>query len=93
MWHVRTAIRAVISVAAASRAMEAAMDPRDQKASRMAVRKSNTLLLYPAVLFICWIFGTINRIQNSVAPLTPIFTLTCLHYIFGGLQGKEPLLY
>ena len=44
---------------------------------------------YPAVLFICWIFGTINRIQNSVAPLAPVFILTCLHYVFGGLQGKE----
>lgn len=42
---------------------------------------------YPAILTICWFFGTINRIQNAVSPRGPIFWLYLLHSIFSSAQG------
>ena len=79
MINVRAAIRRVLRITAETAA--------DATAVRRAAARSNILMLYPAVLFVCWIFGTINRIQNSVAPNQPIFWLTCLHFGFGGIQG------
>eukprot|EP00743_Colponemidia_sp_Colp-15_P003637 GILK01003926.1.p1 GENE.GILK01003926.1~~GILK01003926.1.p1 ORF type:complete len:317 (-),score=26.39 GILK01003926.1:333-1283(-) len=45
------------------------------------------LRLYPLVLVVCWISGTVNRIQNFIAPDHPIFVLYLLHILFGSLQG------
>ncbi|CAM9355138.1 unnamed protein product, partial [Choristocarpus tenellus] len=42
------------------------------------------LFWYLAVMIFCWTFPTINRIQNTVDPNNPIFTLLLLT---GGLQG------
>ncbi|ORX48978.1 hypothetical protein BCR36DRAFT_328797 [Piromyces finnis] len=43
--------------------------------------------LYLLVLFLTWIWGTINRIQNIKSPDHPIFILYLLHGIFTPLQG------
>ncbi|EKX55538.1 hypothetical protein GUITHDRAFT_99314 [Guillardia theta CCMP2712] len=45
------------------------------------------LALYPVILIICWFFGTINRIYNSLHPDEPIFALYFLHKFFGSMQG------
>ncbi|ORX42865.1 hypothetical protein BCR36DRAFT_406969 [Piromyces finnis] len=43
--------------------------------------------LYLLVLFITWIWGTINRIQNEINSENPKFPLFVLHAFFTPLQG------
>jgi len=43
------------------------------------------MVWYPVVLVICYIFGTINRIQNIFSP--PIYEIVILHALFQSSQG------
>lgn len=45
--------------------------------------------MYPLILILTWLFGTINRIQNSIDPDAPIFWLTMAQVISMHLQGAS----
>ena len=45
------------------------------------------LSLYPLILVGCWFFGTVNRIQNSIAPESPVYALFFLQVCGRSLQG------
>eukprot|EP00897_Mesotaenium_endlicherianum_P006632 jgi/Mesen1/5998/ME000304S05008 len=42
---------------------------------------------YPLILIGSWMFGTINKIHNLVAPHRPLFWLYCLHIGTSALMG------
>lgn len=48
------------------------------------------LLMYPAVLLLCWAFGTINRIQNWVSPGYPVQWLFLAQVVTSNLQVHHP---
>ncbi|KAJ4462526.1 hypothetical protein PAPYR_498 [Paratrimastix pyriformis] len=50
------------------------------------------MVTYVAIFATTWIFGTINRIQNSVAP-KPVFVITLLHSIFSPMSGFLNSMY
>jgi len=54
---------------------------------RQKMKIVQRLRWYPALLVICWTFGTINRIQNAVQPQGPIFALYLMQAIFSSAQG------
>eukprot|EP00698_Gefionella_okellyi_P011695 TRINITY_DN3100_c0_g1_i1.p1 TRINITY_DN3100_c0_g1~~TRINITY_DN3100_c0_g1_i1.p1 ORF type:complete len:440 (+),score=51.64 TRINITY_DN3100_c0_g1_i1:162-1481(+) len=43
--------------------------------------------LYPLILIICYSWATVNRIQNYIAPDTPLFWLYLLHVLFEDMVG------
>ena len=57
--------------------------------SKMKLLHMMPLLLYPLNLLICWVWGTINRMQNWYHPGNPSFVLFLLQVLFGNLQGKD----
>lgn len=59
-------------------------DMTETYAKYSVARRSN---LYLLVLFITWIWGTINRIQNLIHSGHPQFILYLLHATFTPLQG------
>ena len=58
----------------------------DDDASAKLKRSVRRLLAYPAILVLCWVFPTVNRIQQSI-DRRPIFTLYVLHVISLSLIG------
>mmetsp|Transcript_26789 Transcript_26789/g.70329 ORF Transcript_26789/g.70329 Transcript_26789/m.70329 type:complete len:333 (-) Transcript_26789:829-1827(-) len=61
-------------------------DTGDSQGSK-EVRHFWRLGAYPVVLLVCWSFGSVNRIQNSMDPRHPILWLFVAHRFFGSLQG------
>lgn len=49
--------------------------------------RQQSLAMFPVILLIAWTFGTVNRIQNSIAPSSASFPLYLLQLLFGNLQG------
>mmetsp|Transcript_16753 Transcript_16753/g.40094 ORF Transcript_16753/g.40094 Transcript_16753/m.40094 type:complete len:309 (-) Transcript_16753:159-1085(-) len=64
-----------------------AIRTNNPESKREEVKMLRGLGLYPAVLVVCWLFASLNRVQNSLSPGHPSFTLFCLHRLFGGSQG------
>lgn len=62
-----------------------AMDQTNEPKIETPRRRS--LLLYPLVLVVCWIFALCNRIQNLLNPTSPQFWLYLLQIVFSCLQG------
>ncbi|KAJ3091282.1 hypothetical protein HK102_001081 [Quaeritorhiza haematococci] len=56
-------------------------------ADQTMLRYFRKTAFYMAAFFVNWSFGTINRIQNLIAPRNPIFVLFLLHATFTPLQG------
>ncbi|KAJ3123510.1 hypothetical protein HK098_001857 [Nowakowskiella sp. JEL0407] len=54
------------------------------RSMRLYVRKTSFFII---AFFINWFWGSLNRIQNMIDPLHPIFALFLLHSIFTPLQG------
>eukprot|EP00457_Paulinella_chromatophora_P007706 gb/GEZN01007730.1/.p1 GENE.gb/GEZN01007730.1/~~gb/GEZN01007730.1/.p1 ORF type:complete len:335 (-),score=26.99 gb/GEZN01007730.1/:504-1379(-) len=50
-------------------------------------RMVNRLKYYPAVLVVCYTFGTVNRIYNVFHPKQPIFGLQVLHLVGARSRG------
>jgi len=44
-------------------------------------------MAYPAIMFLCWIFPTINRIHNAADEAHPSLTLYILMWVFMNLNG------
>lgn len=45
------------------------------------------LFFYPIVMLLAWLFPSVNRIQNWIAPAYPNFILFSLHSFFSALMG------
>mmetsp|Transcript_2135 Transcript_2135/g.7623 ORF Transcript_2135/g.7623 Transcript_2135/m.7623 type:complete len:362 (-) Transcript_2135:29-1114(-) len=43
--------------------------------------------LYPLILIACWLFPTVNRVQNFIKPDNPLFVLYCLSVVTSCMQG------
>jgi len=50
-------------------------------------RTIRRLFFYPPILFLTWIFGSINRVYLISPSAPPLFYLTLLHRTFSSLQG------
>ncbi|CAM9642726.1 unnamed protein product [Choristocarpus tenellus] len=59
---------------------ESSVSPPQEQQDRMR-KFGKRLFWYPAVMIFCWTFPTINRIQNTLDPNNPIFTLLLLQVI------------
>merc|ERR1719453_663681 len=54
---------------------------------RQKMKIVRRLRWYPALLLVCWLPGTVNRIHNAAAPGSPVFWLYILHATFSSAQG------
>ncbi|KAJ3123509.1 hypothetical protein HK098_001856 [Nowakowskiella sp. JEL0407] len=64
---------------------ESSSEPWQPSASmRIYIRKTSFFIL---AFFLNWLWGSVNRIQNMIDPLHPIFALFLMHAIFTPLQG------
>ncbi len=59
----------------------------DSREPRFEMKAISRLGWYPSILIATHIFGTINRIQNWVAPTSPVFVLFALHTITSSSMG------
>lgn len=62
----------------------AAQGEEEGQSSKASLTQAR-LLLYPAVMVLCWLPPTINRVQNSIAQ--PVFALVMLHTVTASMHG------
>jgi len=62
-------------------------DANDDSHAKRLVAVVRRLMAYPAIMFLCWVFPTINRIQNAADEAHPSFPLYILMWIFMNLNG------